>query len=157
MSEKVFYQTRYMEVFNGIKMVNTTNDLHYGELPDTYNEITVNNYEDFLIALQSKKIISNEFFVDSMCFSKKEAIYTYSWYERFKLKPKDFSSYSQITTVEKCEPTINSVLENLPVNELVQWLKDVGVLPSNSSISDVKVLNEKINVIKSHDLKLKED
>lgn len=38
--------------------------------------------------------------------------------------------------VEKCEPTINSVLENLPANELVQWLKDVGVLSSNSSISD---------------------
>ena len=49
------------------------------------------------------------------------------------------------------------MLENLPANELVQWLKDVGVLSSNSSISDVKVLNEKINVIKSHDLKLKED
>ena len=90
-------------------------------------------------------------------FFKKEFIYTCSWYERFKLKPKEFSSYSQITTVEKCEPTINSVLENLPANELVQWLKDVGVLSSNSSISDVKVLNEKINVIKSHDLKLRED
>ena len=157
MSEKVFYQTRYIEVFNDIKMVNITSDLHYGELPDTYNEITVNNYEDFLSALKSRKIISNEFFVDSKCFSKKEFIYTCSWYERFKLKPKEFSSYSQITTVEKCEPTINSVLENLPANELVQWLKDVGVLSSNSSISDVKVLNEKINVIKSHDLKLKED
>ena len=84
----------------------------------------------------NKKIISNEFFVDSKCFSKKEFIYTCSWYERFKLKPKEFSSYSQITTVEKCEPTINSVLENLPANELVQWLKDVGVLSSNSSISD---------------------
>ena len=71
MSEKVFYQTRYIEVFNDIKMVNITSDLHYGELPDTYNEITVNNYEDFLSALKSRKIISNEFFVDSKCFLKK--------------------------------------------------------------------------------------
>lgn len=49
MSEKVFYQTRYIEVYNGINMVNTTSGLHYGELPDTYNEITVNNYEDFYL------------------------------------------------------------------------------------------------------------
>ena len=47
MSEKVFYQTRVKEVFNGTVIVNTISDLHYGELPDTYNEITVNNYEDF--------------------------------------------------------------------------------------------------------------
>lgn len=139
---KCFYKTATIEMYNGYRVHHNIKDLHYGEMPNVDKTISFDTYEEMADALAHKRFWSAEFYAEYSAFAKKYFLYSTSWLDGMKVKPKNFSSYSQRTKVVQWHPTWDQVVHELPVEDLLDWYKDNNIIINDGngilSFSEIK-------------------
>ena len=127
---KVLYRFCRTGVYNGHKKENYLGELHYGKLPlsSVHHEYTVTSirfdYDQLVADIEAGIITLGSVYVDTPLFSKKKCLYECDWWERFKLPKKQFKNFVYDERYIEVQPSVDELIRLLPVNELLDWLKD---------------------------------
>ena len=127
MEEKVFYRMKLQEFLGDQEICTRIGPLHYG-IPDQKKSKIYDKYEDFVQAVKNKKIFSSRFYFKNRGQSQK--LFTTIWGDYQEFKSKYFTSYSQTLEAEILSPSYDDLLKGMPVNELLDWFEDKGLLPN---------------------------
>ena len=128
------YRRRTKFYYNNIVDYNYSGKLHYGVVPTDidHRDYSKEDYDKLLRAIESDAIKTNSFYVSKPLFNKHKCIYEADRWESFKRKKKHFINALYDDRYVVCEASIIEIVKELPVEELILWLKDNSI-----EISDV--------------------
>lgn len=144
MSENTFYRKVERFFYNGVVQHNNYGKLHYGVIPSEvdcrhyYRFSDKSNYSTLLKDIENNEINAGCLYVDKT-LSGKKCLYEASWGECYKHKEKNFEDANYLEKYVAWLPSIEDVVKELSVNELLVWLKD-----NNMTIKEILDTNQYI-------------